>query len=83
MRLSRFPTVAFDRLASVGIVKHIDRANMRTYCARILDLLRSKGIALNHGVTLTGFDDATVDGRLGEFIKDYIFSGDDLLHVSQ
>ncbi|MBD9526592.1 hypothetical protein IB235_07170 [Paracoccus sp. PAR01] len=33
---------------------HVDRANMPTYCARILDLLRPKGMALIQGVTLTG-----------------------------
>ena len=42
---------------------HVDRANMPTYCARILDLLRPKGMALIQGVTLTGLDDApSADG---------------------
>ncbi|MTH77575.1 class I SAM-dependent methyltransferase [Paracoccus aestuariivivens] len=77
------PDRPFDKLASVGMFEHVGRTNMASYCQCIRDLLRPGGMALNHGITLTGLDDATVGGRLGEFIEHYIFPGGDLLHISQ
>lgn len=77
------PERPFDKLASVGMVEHVGRANMAAYARHLHDLLRPGGMVLNHGITMTGLDDATVGGRLGEFIQTHIFPGGDLLHVSQ
>lgn len=73
----------FDKLASVGMVEHVGRSNMAAYCQRLHDLLRPGGLALNHGITVAGVDDAIIGGGLGDFIETHIFPGGDLLHVSQ
>ena len=61
------PEAPFDTLASVGMFEHVGRANMATYAQRLHDLLRPGGMALNHGITLTGLDEAIVGGGLGDF----------------
>jgi len=76
------PDQPFDKLASVGMFEHVGRANMATYCNRIHDLLRPGGMALNHGISVTGVDDAMVGAGLGDFIEKYIFPGGELIHVS-
>ncbi|MFH5775343.1 class I SAM-dependent methyltransferase [Paracoccus sp. NGMCC 1.201697] len=77
------PDQPFDKLASVGMFEHVGRANMATYCKRIHDLLRPGGMALNHGISVTGVDEAVVGGGMGDFIEKYIFPGGELIHVSQ
>lgn len=77
------PEAPFDKLASVGMFEHVGRANMATYAQRLHDLLRPGGMALNHGITLTGLDEAIVGGGLGDFIEKFIFPGGELIHVSQ
>ena len=76
------PDAPFDKLASVGMFEHVGRVNMLTYFRRLRELLRPGGLALNHGITVTGVDDAIVGGGLGDFIEDYIFPGGELIHVS-
>ena len=77
------PQQPFDKLASVGMFEHVGRANMLRYFQRIHELLRPGGIAMNHGITVTGLDDATVGGHLGDFIEKFIFPGGELMHVSR
>lgn len=77
------PERPFDKLASVGMFEHVGRANIATYAQRLHDLLRPGGLALNHGITVTGLDDAMIGGGLGDFIENYIFPGGELIHVSR
>ncbi|MFT4013907.1 MAG: class I SAM-dependent methyltransferase [Paracoccus sp. (in: a-proteobacteria)] len=77
------PERPFDKLASVGMFEHVGRTNMPTYCHKLFDLLRPGGLALNHGITVTGLDEAMVGGGLGDFIEKYVFPGGELMHVSQ
>ncbi|MTH34440.1 methyltransferase domain-containing protein [Paracoccus limosus] len=76
------PAVPFDKLASVGMFEHVGRAHMAIYAQRLSELLRPGGLALNHGITVTGLDDAMIGGGLGDFIERYIFPGGELIHVS-
>ncbi|CAM3230192.1 cyclopropane-fatty-acyl-phospholipid synthase [Paracoccus aminovorans] len=76
------PERPFDKLASVGMVEHVGRANMPTYCEILCRLVRPGGMVLNHGITAAGLDDAMVGGGLGDFIEDHIFPGGELIHVS-
>ncbi|RJL04075.1 class I SAM-dependent methyltransferase [Paracoccus siganidrum] len=76
------PDQPFDKLASVGMFEHVGRANLPAYFRTLLDLLRPGGLALNHGITLTGLDEAIVGGGLGDFIEKFIFPGGELVHVS-
>lgn len=77
------PERPFDKLASVGMFEHVGRANLPAYFGAVHDLLRPGGLALNHGITLTGLDEAVVGGGLGDFIEQFIFPGGELTHVSQ
>lgn len=76
------PDRPFDKLASVGMFEHVGRANLQFYCQRLFQLLRPGGVALNHGITVTGVDNAFVGGRMGDFIEQFIFPGGELIHVS-
>ncbi|WP_199258705.1 class I SAM-dependent methyltransferase [Paracoccus binzhouensis] len=76
------PEQPFDKLASVGMFEHVGRANMLTYCETLRRLLKPGGMALNHGITAAGLDDAMVGGGLGDFIEKHIFPGGELIHVS-
>ena len=77
------PERPFDKLASVGMFEHVGRANMATYCDTLYRLVRPGGLVLNHGITASGLDDATVGGGLGDFIEEHLFPGGELIHVSQ
>ena len=72
----------FDKIASVGMFEHVGRANMRTYFARIHDLLKPGGLVLNHGITGSSVHYDQLGAGMGDFIEKYIFPGGELLHVS-
>lgn len=76
------PQRPFDKLASVGMFEHVGRGNMATYCDTLRRLVRPGGMVLNHGITVTGLDDAMVGGGLGDFIEQHVFPGGELIHVS-
>lgn len=77
------PAQPFDKLASVGMLEHVGRAQMRRYFEIVYALVRPGGLALNHGITAAAVGSAQLGAGLGEFIERYIFPGGELLHVSQ
>ncbi|MDS9466951.1 class I SAM-dependent methyltransferase [Paracoccus sp. MBLB3053] len=77
------PEAPFDKLASVGMFEHVGRANLTTYFGCIRDLLRPGGLALNHGITVSGLGHGDVGGGMGDFIEKFIFPGGELVHVSR
>ena len=72
----------FDKLASVGMFEHVGRANMPEYFQTVKKLLKPGGLALIHGITAGGVDNAELGAGMGEFIGRYIFPGGELMHVS-
>lgn len=72
----------FDKIASVGMFEHVGQANMTAYFSTIMRLLVPGGLALNHGITAGGLDNAQLGSGMGNFIEKYIFPGGELLHVS-
>lgn len=44
------PTRRFDKVASVGMVEHVGRAQLPTYFTNVARLLRPGGLFLNHGI---------------------------------
>lgn len=72
----------FDKIASIGMLEHVGRANIGTYFRTIHDLLSPGGLALNHGITSGGTDTAQLGWGIGDFIEKYIFPGGELMHVS-
>src|SRR4028118_256416 len=77
-------TGTFDKVSSVGMFEHVGIANLPTYCRKVNDLMRDRGIFLNHGITRKAkadkrdFNKITPEKRL---ILKYIFPGSELDHV--
>ena len=72
----------FDKISSVGMFEHVGQANMTAYFSSIMKLLAPGGMALNHGITAGGLDNAQLGSGMGDFVEKYIFPGGELLHVS-
>lgn len=77
------PEQRFDKLASVGMLEHVGRAQMRRYFSAVHALVEPGALVLNHGITAAAVGSAQLGAGLGEFIERYIFPGGELLHVSQ
>ncbi len=76
-------SVAYDKVASVGMFEHVGRVHMDTYFSKIWRLMKPGGILLNHGITSGWIGCREVGLSMGEFIEKYIFPGGELLHVSE
>src|SRR5690606_36285156 len=73
----------FDRIASIGMLEHVGRAQTTSYFSKVKRLLRPGGLVLNHGITGASVHHAQLGKGLGEFIDQHIFPGGELLHVAQ
>ncbi len=77
-------TGTYDKVASIGMFEHVGIANFPTYFRKVNDLLRDRGVFLNHGITRRAkasrrnFRRITPEKRL---ILKYIFPGSELDHV--
>jgi len=72
----------FDKIASIGMLEHVGRANMGLYLRDVHDLLAPGGLTLQHGITAGQLDYKQLGAGMGEFIEKYIFPGGELLHVT-
>jgi len=74
----------YDKIASIGMYEHVGIANYPAYFGHIHDLLRPRGIFLNHGITrparrnMREFNKISPSRRI---ILKYIFPGSDLDHI--
>ena len=75
-------SVAFDKIASVGMFEHVGKKNLPLYFGKIYRLLKPGGLVMNHGITLTLPDSSELGSDVGEFIEQYVFPGGELMHVS-
>jgi cyclopropane-fatty-acyl-phospholipid synthase len=73
----------YDKIVSVGMYEHVGIANLSVYFAAIARLLRSGGIALNHGITPTDRDGHAQGPPGGEFIDRLVFPGGEVPHISR
>jgi cyclopropane-fatty-acyl-phospholipid synthase len=78
--------VPFDKVASVGMMEHVGRAQLDAYFATIHRLVRPGGLFLNHAIAFTGASGSTLpwarqDG--GGFIWRYIFPDGELLPIGE
>jgi cyclopropane-fatty-acyl-phospholipid synthase len=62
---------AYDRIASIGMFEHVGLANLSTYNAAALRLLRPGGLFLNHGITRD--EEGWKKSEETEFINRYVF----------
>ena len=72
----------FDKIASVGMFKHVGQAHMPAYFGKLLRLLKPGGLVLNHGITAGSLQPGQLGAGMGDFIEKYIFPGGELLHMS-
>ncbi|MCX8004433.1 MAG: class I SAM-dependent methyltransferase [Burkholderiaceae bacterium] len=80
--VKRFGAGSFDKVASVGMFEHVGLRNLGTYFGIVRDLLRERGLFLNHGITSTDVDSRPVGSGVGDFIGKYVFPHGELPHVS-
>ncbi|MEO8419384.1 MAG: cyclopropane-fatty-acyl-phospholipid synthase family protein, partial [Methylophilaceae bacterium] len=73
----------FDRVTSVGMFEHVGRKQLPKYFAKIHDLLKDDGIAMNHGITATDSDEKDTNYGGGEFLDKYVFPNGELPHISR
>lgn len=72
----------YEKIASVGMIEHVGRANLRLYFDKIASLLKPGGLVLNHGITTATPDARGLGSGIAEFIDEYVFPGGELVHVS-
>lgn len=73
----------FDKIVSVGMYEHVGLANLPLYFGAIRRLLKTGGLALNHGITTGDLNSGTLAPRGSGFIDRYVFPGGELPHVSR
>jgi cyclopropane-fatty-acyl-phospholipid synthase len=74
----------FDKIASIGMFEHVGLDNAPTYFATMRDLLRPRGLLLNHAITRPAKQDARAFRKKRpeyQAIVDHIFPGSELDHI--
>lgn len=81
----------FDWIASVGMVEHVGRAQLKGYFAKMFQLLRPDGLFLNHGIV--ALDDARPRSLVSRildrlwmrsaFIYRYVFPDGEILQLAE
>ncbi|HUW00400.1 MAG TPA: class I SAM-dependent methyltransferase [Gallionella sp.] len=71
----------FDRITSVGMFEHVGLKHLRSYFAKVQELLADNGVVLNHGITSTSPDSAESPFGGGDFIERYVFPHGELPHI--
>ena len=72
----------FDRITSVGMFEHVGRKNLPAYFAKVRELLKEDGVAMNHGITSSDYASGEAPLGGGEFIDKYVFPDGELPHIS-
>ncbi|GIX10022.1 class I SAM-dependent methyltransferase [Elioraea sp.] len=76
----------WDKIASVGMFEHVGRANHATYFRKMRDLLRPRGLLLNHAITRPAKkDERAFRRKRAEYaaLTRYIFPGGELDHIGR
>jgi cyclopropane-fatty-acyl-phospholipid synthase len=79
--LSRFGAESFDKISSIGMFEHVGLRNLASYFGIVRDLLRERGLFLNHGITSVDIDNKPVGSGVSGFIDKYVFPQGELPHL--
>ncbi|HUL64426.1 MAG TPA: class I SAM-dependent methyltransferase [Burkholderiaceae bacterium] len=79
--LSRFGAESFDKISSIGMFEHVGLRNLASYFGIVRDLLRERGLFLNHGITSVDIDNRPVGSGVSGFIDKYVFPQGELPHL--
>ena len=74
----------YDKIASIGMYEHVGIPNYPAYFGKMRDLLRDRGIFLNHGITKPAQRSRREFNRISpgrRIILKYVFPGSDLDHI--
>ncbi|CAH1657631.1 MULTISPECIES: cyclopropane-fatty-acyl-phospholipid synthase family protein [unclassified Chelatococcus] len=74
----------FDKIASIGMFEHVGLDNHAAYFNKLRELLKPRGILLNHAITRPAKKDARAFRRKRpeyQAIVNYIFPGSELDHI--
>jgi len=74
----------YDKIASIGMYEHVGIPNYPIYFGKMRNLLRDRGIFLNHGITKPAQRSRREFNRISpgrRIILKYIFPGSDLDHI--
>jgi cyclopropane-fatty-acyl-phospholipid synthase len=77
----RYGADAFDKAASIGMFEHVGLANLPTYFSTVAQVLRDRGLFLNHGITSSDVDSRPVGSGVSDFIGKYVFPHGELPHL--
>jgi cyclopropane-fatty-acyl-phospholipid synthase len=69
----------FDKIAAIGIIEHVGRANYPAYFQEVYDLLKPGGLFLSHGITRHHRWQETPQW---EFLREHVFPNGELTDVS-
>ncbi len=72
----------FDKISSIGMFEHVGLKNLGSYFQIVASLLRTGGIAMNHGITASDVESNGVGYGVSDFIDRYVFPDGELPHVS-
>ncbi|WP_439578136.1 class I SAM-dependent methyltransferase [Elioraea sp.] len=79
-------TGEWDKIASVGMFEHVGLDNHATYFRKLRDLLRPRGLLLNHAIARPAKkDERTFRRKRAEYaaLTTYIFPGGELDHIGR
>lgn len=72
----------FDKIASVGMFEHVGLQQLPIYFGAVAEVLRDRGLFLNHGITASDVQSRPVGSGVSKFIEKYVFPHGELPHVS-
>lgn len=75
---------SYDKIASIGMYEHVGIANYPAYFRKINELLRDRGLLLNHGITRRAKPSRQKFGNIRpekRLMLKYIFPGSELDHI--
>lgn len=70
----------YAAIASVGMVEHVGRKNLRAYFNHVSRLLRPGGLFLNHGI---GLGPVPLPSGSGSFIDEFVFPDSELVPIGE
>jgi cyclopropane-fatty-acyl-phospholipid synthase len=79
--LARFGSESFDKVSSIGMFEHVGLRNLPTYFGMVRDLLKERGLFLNHGITSVDVNNRPVGSGINNFIEKYVFPQGELPHL--
>ncbi len=71
----------YDKIASVGMFEHVGLKYLPGYFKVVSNLLREKGLFMNHGITASNVENRAVGLGAGEFISRYVFPRGEVPHL--